>query len=318
MQSEIQALQEMRRSKVIVYATSDRQNLPLNIEEDVIDVFHSVLEKLGHQNQIDIFIYSRGGATVVPLPLVRLLRKYCSKLGAVVPFRAHSAASMICIGADEIYMTRKAELGPSDPQLTVNSAQGGQRVFASTDLFAYLEFAREKVGWQPSNTDTSLALLEFFHKYCQLPPDLIGKVYRMYTQSKKYIKELAHTHHADHRLDDHAIETLSDMLMAGFGSHDYKIDAQEATMKLGLNVAPFDEGLERATNELFGKVSDQLKLDQPFLPADLTGSAKSRELLGIICSEVKTSRKEADVSVQPVAPGNAGVAVNVRVLPWTR
>lgn len=312
MKKEILALQKLRGSKVLVYATNDRQNLCLNIEEDVIEVFHEHLEALGYQPLIDIFIYSRGGATVVPLPLVRLIRKYCDKVGAIVPFRAHSAASMICVGADEIYMTKKAELGPSDPQLTTMSPQG-QRVFASTDLFAYLDFAKDKAGWQPSNTDTSLALLEFFHKYCQLSPDLIGKIYRMYTQSKRYLKELAHSHNPQHQLGDEVIETLAETLMSGFGSHDYKIDSHEARVRLGLNVLPHDQKLEKSVNQLFGKVSEKLKLDQAFTPQANNAGAQTTEILGIIESAIKRSAKEADIN-SVLTPN--GLAVNITQKPW--
>lgn len=280
-------LQGLRKSKVIVYATADRPNLGLQIDEDIIEPIHQILDSIGEQPAIDLFIYSRGGATIVPLPLVRLIRKYCAKLGALVPFRAHSAATMICVGADEIYMTRKAELGPVDPQLNVNSVQG-QRQYASTDIFAYIEFAKAEAGWQPSASST-VELLEFFHKYSALPPDHVGKIYRMFTQSRKYIHELASSHAKGHRLKK--VDSLAETLVRGFGSHDYKIDSHEAKGKLGLNVLPFDATLEAAINDLHRKVSAFLKLTTPFAPAPPVAGAPapspSIEPFGLIMSESK-------------------------------
>ncbi len=47
MEEKLKALQDIRKSKVIVYAACDRQNLTLPIEEDIIEVFHKHLELLG-------------------------------------------------------------------------------------------------------------------------------------------------------------------------------------------------------------------------------------------------------------------------------
>lgn len=285
MQSEITALQNLRKSKVIVYATGDRPSLSLQIEEDIIEPIHQILESIGTHQQIDLVIYSRGGATIVPLPLVRLIRKYCTKFGAIVPFRAHSAATMICIGADEIYMTKKAELGPVDPQLNVNTPQG-QRSYASTDIFAYLEFAKNEVGWQPT-ASTPVELLEFFHKYCALSPDYVGKIYRMFTQSRKYIHELADSHAKGYRLKK--VADLAETLVRGFGSHDYKIDSHEARSKLGLNVLKYDAATETAVDSLYRKMAGFLKLTTPFAPVPGAGGAPCliSEPVGLILSENK-------------------------------
>jgi len=298
MQTLMLNLEKVRHSKIIVYVTSDRQNLPVQIEEDVIEIFHHILESMGDQEKIDLFIYSRGGSTIVPLPLVRLIRKYCNKFSVLVPFRAHSAATMICVGADEVYMTRKAELGPVDPQfnLMINQAQ---KTYGTTDLFAYLEFAKHEMGWQASNTEISLALLEFFHKYCSLSPDLIGKIYRSYTQSRKYIAELAGYRSAGYALDKDAINQLIFALVSGFGSHDYKIDAYEAK-KLGLNILPYDKKLEHMVNELYRAVAVELKLNEPFVP-----QATGKEVAVMVRSEAKKAAKYAIIkSVTSTPKGN--------------
>jgi ClpP class serine protease len=43
-------------------------------------------------------------------PLVTLLRQYCKRLAVLVPFRAHSAGTLISLGADEIVMLPGSEL----------------------------------------------------------------------------------------------------------------------------------------------------------------------------------------------------------------
>ncbi|MCL6580724.1 MAG: ATP-dependent Clp protease proteolytic subunit [Firmicutes bacterium] len=58
---------------------------------------------------------SPGGDIHAAYLLARLYRTHASKLTVVVPRFAKSAATLICLAADEIVMTRIAELGPLDP-----------------------------------------------------------------------------------------------------------------------------------------------------------------------------------------------------------
>lgn len=222
---------------------------------------------------------------------------------------------MICVGADEIYMTRKAELGPIDPQFTVNSPQMGQRQYASTDLFAYLDFAKDQLGWQPSNSESSLALLEFFHKHSGISPDHIGKIYRMYTQSSKYVSELADSHSEGFKLERIAVTTLTETLMKGFGSHDYKIDSHEAKFKLGLNVLDYDRNVEKSVNELYLKVAGELKLNQPFMPGVQSAGDQERENLGLIICEQRKSFKTADIKVVNLGQQTA---LDMKASPWVK
>lgn len=317
MDQELLDLQTVRGSKIVVYATTDRQNLPMQIEEDVLSIFHDLLEGIGDQEQIDLFIYSRGGMTIVPLPLVRLVRKYCKRFGAIVPFRAHSAATMICIGADELYMTRKAELSPVDPQLTTNT-KDGQRQYASTDLFAYMEYAKAELGWGSgtdisgeSKTKSANEILGFLHQYSLLPPDYIGKIYRMYSQSEKYIQELAATHSQGYELSATVIPGLAKDLMRGFGSHDYKIDSEEAKKKLNLNVLPYSKPTEDAVNALYAKLASQLKLNIPF---DVQPGKTGTEPLGILKTEKAEKVKSLKYTVKADKEGNP--RLQGEITPW--
>ena len=118
----IKQIEEKRNSKVIAYITSDRQNLAVSIASDIIPLLHEhILSfKDKEREKIDLFIYSRGGDSNVPWALVSMIREYCKKgsFSVLVPFRAHSAATVISLGADEVIMTKKGELGPIDATLS--------------------------------------------------------------------------------------------------------------------------------------------------------------------------------------------------------
>jgi hypothetical protein len=97
----IKAIETKRNSKVIVYVTSDRLNLSAQIAGDVLSIIHDHI--LGfdeaHRSKLDLFLYSRGGHSDVPWALVSMFRQYCHKgsFCVLVPYRAHSAATVICL-----------------------------------------------------------------------------------------------------------------------------------------------------------------------------------------------------------------------------
>ena len=50
-----------------------------------------------------------------PWRIISLFREFAQEVNVLVPYGAYSAATLICLGADEILMGRKGELGPIDP-----------------------------------------------------------------------------------------------------------------------------------------------------------------------------------------------------------
>jgi hypothetical protein len=153
----IQALEQQRNSRVISYFLSDRESFPpglpglaalLASEPQLL--FVDILRDLGHVPRLDLFLHTRGGTTESVWPLVTILREYCDHLAVLVPFRAHSAGTMICLGADEVVMSDFAELSPIDPTTgnqfnprdPVNpTAQYGISV---EDVVAYFELAKDR------------------------------------------------------------------------------------------------------------------------------------------------------------------------------
>ncbi len=56
------------------------------------------------QNEIDIWIESPGGDAHAAYKLILDLRQRCKRLRAVIPDYAKSAATLLALGVDEIYM----------------------------------------------------------------------------------------------------------------------------------------------------------------------------------------------------------------------
>ena len=67
--------------------------------------------------EIDLVIDSGGGDINVAYQMVELIRLHTDRLFACVPLYAKSAATLLCLGADGIFLDKMAQLGPLDAQV---------------------------------------------------------------------------------------------------------------------------------------------------------------------------------------------------------
>ena len=111
----IQKIQDLRKSKVFCYLTSDRQNASGLFAKDVLPIFSKYLRNKEEYSQIDVFIFTSGGDTLAAFGLNRLFREYTDNLNALVPDKCHSAGTLFVLGCNQILMTKSASLSPIDP-----------------------------------------------------------------------------------------------------------------------------------------------------------------------------------------------------------
>src|SRR5215475_9800974 len=137
---------------VLAYVTGDRENLETEVGPDVLRRVPRHLEAIGNQDRLALVLYTLGGDTNTPWPFVNFLRGYCRELFVLVPFWAHSAGTLIALGADKIYMTRFGTLSPIDPSVTnefnpTDPASPGSRIpIAVEDVLAFFQLASEQGG----------------------------------------------------------------------------------------------------------------------------------------------------------------------------
>jgi hypothetical protein len=81
----IAEIESKRESKVITYVTSDRPGLEFKILPDVVSIIHEHILALKEKEQkkLDLFLYSRGGASDVPWTIVSMFRQYAKKGNSV-------------------------------------------------------------------------------------------------------------------------------------------------------------------------------------------------------------------------------------------
>ncbi len=258
----IKNIEDIRNSKVITYVTSDRQGpVGAKIAMDVIPIMSKQLRKIGKTENIDLFIFSSGGDTMVPWRLVSMIREYCNKFSVLVPYKAHSAATMISLGADEIVMTDLSELSPIDPS-TANffnpqdpNNPHNKIPISVEDVMAFFDLAKNKFGIK-SDEDLTKVFNKFIESNPQIHPLALGNVNRTHNLIRQLAKRLLKSHNSPMRDDE--IDEIVDYFTEKLYSHQYFIGRKEAKEDLGLKtVTNADESLAKAITELYeGYVKD--------------------------------------------------------------
>lgn len=262
-------------SRILVYVTSDRPNMAAQISPDVIDYFIDHLDKIGPCERLSLFLYTRGGDTSTARNIVNLLRMYGDNLQVIVPHKAHSAGTIISLGANEIVMTKQATLGPIDPSLYTalnpRRPEGGIFPVSVEAVKGYLEFAK---GELDIRDEVSLAgifekLTDFVH------PLVLGEVYR----SKAQIQMMAEKLLQNQSIEPDKIKNIIDFLCSESGSHDYTINRREAQNELGLKIvkpSAFQYGLIK---KVYDDINEELMFRQPFLITEVNGAYAVRRCI---------------------------------------
>ena len=263
--SLIQQIEKARNSRVITYLTSDRPG-PINarVAMDIIPIISKQLQTIGKTQNIDLFLYSAGGDTMVPWRLVSMIREYCDKFSVLIPYKAHSAATMIALGADEIIMSDLSELSPIDPStanvFNPSDPQNPQNKIPISveDVMAYFDLAKNKFGIK---NDEQLATIfnKFVESNPQIHPLALGNVNRIHNLIRILAKRLLKSHKSP--LKDDEIEKIVDYFTEKLYSHQYFIGRKEAKEDLGLkNVQYADNELSKTMTDLYEEYKNEMGL----------------------------------------------------------
>ncbi|MEW6171530.1 MAG: hypothetical protein AB1510_00470 [Bacillota bacterium] len=271
----------LRNSAVICYFTGDRENVSTRIAPDVLPVLYRHLCLQKQPERIDLFLYTRGGDVLTPWRLVHLVREFSSRFNVLVPFRAYSAGTLICLGADEIVMTKMGELGPIDPSvINAFNPQDPQNPSARIpvsveDVYSYLTLAREQAGLSHEDhmARVFMLLAERIH------PLALGNVHRNYLLVRSLARRLLGLREEPYPEERtlRIIDSLTEKLYA----HSHMISRQEAAREIMLPVVFPPEGLEQLMWELYEDFAAELVMTQPFNPNEIARGPRTEfEVVG--------------------------------------
>ena len=296
-QQNIKELQELRGTRVIVHINSDRRVAPgepglpalqTKLATEAQPFFYKALREVGHNPKLDLFLHTSGGQTDSVWPLVSLFREFGQQLNVLVPYKAHSAGTLVCLGADTVVMGEAGELSPVDPQ-TGNQFNPVDEINKTTrrgisveDVTAFFDLAADpgKTSDQregSSRVDTNLAFQMLAQ---QVHPLALGNVNRSHRQIRELARRLLATHRPTASNDERSeIDTIVNTLTQGRYSHTDVLNRREAQQLLGDHVVKrASEAEQKLMWKLYEQYAEVLSLDTTFSLQALVGDEQQKQV----------------------------------------
>lgn len=223
-------LAEMHRHtgrNIILYASGwlqkpDVPPAPVSISDEDMQALMEVSQGLAG-DQLDLILHSPGGSPEAAEAIVSYLRQRFTHIRVIVPQLAMSAATMISCAANEIVLGKHSFLGPTDPQLLLQTSLGIRAVPAQAVLDQFDRATRECAD--PAKLSAWLPMLG------QYGPDLLVQCELALAMSKELVKTWLESYMFE-GLDDceERAQSVSDWLAGhdNFKSHSRHIPRDEA------------------------------------------------------------------------------------------
>jgi hypothetical protein len=272
-QELIGRLEKTLGRNVITYVCGDGPFGKARIADDAVPIIHKHLQVLakrdGTKPNVALYLYARGGSTETPWKITTLIREICDTYDAVIPYKAHSATTMIAMAADKIWMHEMGELGPVDPSMQLMGeglATEGRRPtnvgrplpseIGVEDIAAFLRFIKHRVGLSDQQPLAQLAsnLTEY------LSPALLGRLERAYSHAHVIAAKLL----AQHRpaLDQDRMTRIVESLTEKCYVHGHAIRRSEAR-EIGLDVGDLQDEAADIVWDIYKEYERVMKLDWP-------------------------------------------------------
>ncbi len=138
-------LEAVLNRTVIAFFTSFKY--PVMIDDSDADMLEALLQKADTSKGLALVISSPGGVGLAAERIINACRNYSAThdYWAIVPGKAKSAATMVCFGATRILMGPTSELGPIDPQLTIEEGDSAKWYSAHNVVRSYRDLFKRAV-----------------------------------------------------------------------------------------------------------------------------------------------------------------------------
>jgi Serine dehydrogenase proteinase len=194
---------------------------------------YECLRRTGRTDAIDLVLSTGGGTITSTRQIAMLLREFTDHLTILVPHRARSAGTLLCLGADDLVLGPMAELGPVDATMDSDGvpAPDAPGVVSAQDIRAFRSMAQDWFGVERAEDRLQvLGLLatRFF-------PTSLSSFYRFDRLVREVAAELLTWQLPG---DEHAgrRDQIVDKLVSGYHSHDVILSRRDVRA-LGLRAA---------------------------------------------------------------------------------
>jgi len=191
-------------------------------------ILHKVVRKLDAAERLFLILESPGGSIDSAAKIVHMCKEYFRELNVIVPYYAKSAATLIAIAADNLYIGKSGEIGPIDPY--VQHPVEGYRfpALAIKDAIEFVEETRDPY--------VKMGLTD------KIDPYLMGAYKRTLGEARQYIERANLVESASNK------EKIITEITQTYISHGYPIDRKEC-LRIGIKLSDFED-------DIFSKIYD--------------------------------------------------------------
>ncbi|MCW5554840.1 MAG: hypothetical protein KIS67_22090 [Verrucomicrobiae bacterium] len=156
-------IKKLRSGRAVVsFFISFYSRAPLSQED--ADMIEEVLCNTDTAKGVSLILDAPGGDGLAAERIIQICRRYSKgDFETIVPARAKSAATMVCLGSDRILMSPVSELGPIDPQIPIKIGESWQWVAAHHVINTFDKLLSDAVGLKAGHIEPYLQQLAQFN-----------------------------------------------------------------------------------------------------------------------------------------------------------
>lgn len=233
----IKAIQTLRNSKIIVYYSID------TLSGNDAEILFDLLQSVGKQQRLDLFLLSPGGFVDPAFKMAELCRDFTEQnFGVIIPHYAKSAATLLCLGSDELVMGYASEIGPIDPRIEIKDEYGRKINVSATSVEDALKVIEEYTEGNPIKSLKYMPLIE------RINLNTLGEYRRALSSSKQYAEELLKN--SNLLKDKSKYKSIAKKLATKYYSHGYPIKSDSAKSELNFTITEPGQKLWQAIWQL--------------------------------------------------------------------
>ena len=291
--AQLKKIERMRGNRrLVVLFNFDRASQPSRLaglttefRSDVKEALFRVLKETQAENGIDLCFYTRGGDTNSVWPIVSIVREFDPTFEVLIPYRCHSAGTLVALGARRIHMTPLAELSPIDPSTgnqfnPVDPINPQSRLgIAVEDIQQYRSFILDQFELDKNNDDEPDKRRQHLATFVsqltnEIHPLALGNAHRVHKQILQLAEKLLELQDDPDLKIDRAVKAFTQ----DFYSHMHMINRDEAAEFLKNRVVATNDELTAALDKLLRQYQAAFKFSEPFFLAALMGDELSKEV----------------------------------------
>lgn len=268
-QQKFQSLCNLRNNPLLIYSGS----IELDSDEHIFNALKKVNKEI---SEVDFLLNTEGGNPNAAYRITQILSQRFKKVNLLVPFWAKSAGTLICLCANELFLSQLGELGPLDTQTINHGADEGRSYESVLTAFSALEEIRKHnfkvfdtfvLGMLGREAPLRLTrILDLATNYCgntcgklydQIDLNLIGKYSRALNISSHYAKRILVKNHSFRDIDNK--DGIIERLVRGYPDHGTVINRDELSSILQFPVNTEDLDTLSKLDELMPLTKSLLK-----------------------------------------------------------